>query len=310
MLRSVVMLTHNRKRLVGANIEALLRQDADFDWELVVVDDGSTDGTPDLVEKMAERSPIPMRVIRHRPGGCVPVARNIALREARGERVFMTDDDCIPRPDWLRTLDAGLDEHRFVCGAVASAMRPYTLLAHNVSEFHPFMRRGMPRYVRFAAGANMAVRRKLYEELGGFAEDREGMHAEDMEFLLKAQRAGVCPWYLPDAVVEHAHARRGLRSLMAYSRRHASSTIVLRQRYADVMDTPLVLRSPTLLLLLSPLAAAYATARTFGAPEMWRYLHVAPVVYLTKSAWCIAAAGTLSGRLAPFTDRAKEEPGF
>jgi hypothetical protein len=104
---TVVMATRNRAHLVGAAIASVVAQD-DPDWELVVVDDGSTDATPSVLATAAAADPR-IRVVRNLKGsGSCGRARNSALPHVRGELIAFLDDDNTWRPDHLRRCRAAL----------------------------------------------------------------------------------------------------------------------------------------------------------------------------------------------------------
>lgn len=107
---TVVLVTHDRRRLLERTLDAVAAQTLPPD-EVLVVDNGSTDGTAELLaDRRARHDPPGLRVITRE--GNLPVAqgRNLAVRASGGEVVAFTDDDCRPRPTWLETLVAGMRE--------------------------------------------------------------------------------------------------------------------------------------------------------------------------------------------------------
>jgi glycosyltransferase involved in cell wall biosynthesis len=111
MLLSVAVCTWNRADLLAATLEGLTRQgplpDGDA-WELVLVDNNSTDGTPAVAERFAGR--LPLRYLREPEQG-LSRARNRAAREARGELLVWTDDDVLVDPGWLAAYARAAREH-------------------------------------------------------------------------------------------------------------------------------------------------------------------------------------------------------
>ena len=104
---SVVMVTHNRRALLDRTLDALSAQTAPPD-EIVVVDNGSDDGTADVLEARRRAQQPPGLTVLTRPAN-LPVAegRNLAVSASTGDVVAFTDDDCRPRPTWLESLLAG-----------------------------------------------------------------------------------------------------------------------------------------------------------------------------------------------------------
>lgn len=106
---SVIICVYNRPRQVLTCLESLLRMDFD-DFEIVVVDDGSTDATPAALESFrARQSQVSVVIVRNPSNRGVSGARNSGLAVARGELVAFTDSDCTVDPGWLRALAVGFD---------------------------------------------------------------------------------------------------------------------------------------------------------------------------------------------------------
>ena len=122
--------------------------------------------------------------------------------------------------------------------------------------------------------------------------DESMPRCEDMDWTIRMARAGCGLWFAPEAVVAHrpGASARGVWAKWAESGYYSA---MVRRRYPGVAyrsQAGALLARPWLLRLLSPLIALAATARIFCAPGMWRYAHTAPVVWLTRVAWCWGAA--------------------
>lgn len=186
---SIIIPTFNRAPLLGAAIDSALAQDGDF--EVIVVDDGSTDGTAALLESYGDR----IRALRQQNQG-PSAARNLAAGKARGDFLFFVDSDDLIEPDAVskllgeaRRLGPGLipfgrattiDGTGLPCPGpaygFASASKGDTLdLAALLSGTMPLWLSLLPA--------------KLFRDLGGLRPDlRLG---EDQEFALRAHAAGV-----------------------------------------------------------------------------------------------------------------------
>src|SRR4051812_19853042 len=103
---SVVVATHNRAELLARLTDAL-RAQSDVDaFEVIVVDDGSADATPDVLRRI-ERSWPALRTIRLDENRGPATARNAGWRAATAPIVAFTDDDCVPQAGWLAGLVDG-----------------------------------------------------------------------------------------------------------------------------------------------------------------------------------------------------------
>jgi GT2 family glycosyltransferase len=190
-----------------------------------------------------------------------------------------------------------------VAGAVESSESNYVKLCHNIAEFHRFMPGRKPGKAEFIAGANMGFRRSVLDELGGF--DEKVKTAEDMTFILRARSKGYSIYLACDAVVTHEHDRATLGSVFAYSARHASTTILLRNKYRVLLSTPFVLRSSFLTIMAAPAIALKVTLGIYmHNPRLARLFRTAPLVYALKVAWCWGAArGLGANKRAEVTER-------
>ncbi|MFF2041943.1 glycosyltransferase [Kitasatospora sp. NPDC058170] len=220
-LVSVVMPARNAAPTLAAQLEALCRQTYPGRWELVVVENGSSDGTPALLRSWRQRMPR-LRVVGV-AGGCgVNRARNIGCRRALGEFVLCCDADDVVASGWmaglvdaLRTSPAvgGALERRLLNSRVALAARPPKEADELLDTFG---------FLPYPAGANCGFHKELWSLLGGFDESyRYG--GDDVEFFWRAQLAGHRLAFSPDAVVHYrlrADAPAIARQLYRYGRSH------------------------------------------------------------------------------------------
>jgi GT2 family glycosyltransferase len=180
---TVVMPAYDAERTVGAAVSSVLWQTY-RDFELLVVDDGSTDATADIVEAF------PVRLVRQ-PNGGVAAARNRGIGEANGELIAFCDADDLLLPQHLEALVALHDRH----DGIATA-NSYWLFPGGIHPSRVRYKGGFPRPERqrlaileqnFVSTMSM-FRRALADELGGFDEGRR--FAEDWDFWLRAIYAG------------------------------------------------------------------------------------------------------------------------
>ena len=199
---SVVVPVHNRRALLRGLLDALAAQTFD-DFEVVVVDDGSDDGSAEEAEHDA-RAGHPVRVVRTARAGAV-AARRTGVAAARGELLAFTDSDCIPHPQWLEEGVAALDAGADVANGATRPSGPVGLLDHSVWSGEEGL----------YPTCNVFYRRAAYEAVGGFDPDaarRLGFRAdnrarrlgfgEDTLLAWRVRRAGRAA-FAPDAVVEH-----------------------------------------------------------------------------------------------------------
>src|SRR5919112_1316312 len=108
---TVAICTRNRAHLLPRTITAVLDQDYPREaYEVLVVDNGSTDDTSRVAASFAANSPVEFRFVVQKSVG-ISAARNRAAREARNDYVAFVDDDAIPARNWLSALHDVIEEH-------------------------------------------------------------------------------------------------------------------------------------------------------------------------------------------------------
>jgi glycosyltransferase involved in cell wall biosynthesis len=198
---SVIVPAWNAQATLPRTLGALARQSFDEPYEVVVVDNGSDDGTARV---LAAAGP-GVRVVR-RAHGLAGEARNDGVAAARGELLAFTDADCFPRSDWLasgaRALRAGADlvQGRVVPDASA-AMGPFDRSLWVGADDGLYQT------------ANLFLRRSAFEAAGGFEDLIDDPLAapfgEDVLLGWRVRRAGARTAFCSEAVVEHEVRRRG-----------------------------------------------------------------------------------------------------
>lgn len=189
---SVVLPARNASTVLGGQLAALCAQSYEGDWEVIVADNASSDGTAEVAQAWASRLP-GLRVVpavRVRGPGA---ARNVGVSSAAGELLAFCDADDRVAPGWLSACARALVDADVVAGAV-----DITTLAEPPEPLRYFDS-GMFGFLPAGLGANLAVRRQAFLDLGGFDETlRVG---EDIDFCWRSQLAGLRYVEACDAVV-------------------------------------------------------------------------------------------------------------
>jgi glycosyltransferase involved in cell wall biosynthesis len=200
---SVVIATRNRAERLSRLLDALRAQTLGREaFEVIVVDDGSRDETPALLEREADRDELALRTVTQDASRGPAGARNAGWRAASGSFIAFTDDDCMAHPCWLEALRAAANSRLdvFVQGRTdpapdeLSAMGVFSRTIQ-VDELGPFFQT-----------CNVGYPRSLLEELGGFDERTFARHpgGEDTDLAWRAIARGAEPVFAPDARVFHA----------------------------------------------------------------------------------------------------------
>lgn len=184
VMASVVIPVLNRAKYIGNAIERCLEQTFK-DFEVIVVDNGSTDGTVEIVQEYAKKDPR-VRLIRG-TGNCIASALNDGIRAARGKYICQLDSDDEYVPTTLEKMIAHLESHP-KCGLAISY---YELMDENrnkIPGIEPVTHKGYTRNQilrRDGAGALRVFPKVVLEEMGLYDEKNYGNFGEDYDMVLK-----------------------------------------------------------------------------------------------------------------------------
>ena len=216
LLISVVVPVKNGMPWVEDQLRALAAQQIEVDWEVVVADNGSDDGTRSCVLRWSERYPHIHLVDASARRGA-GAARNIGVRAARGRLLAFCDADDVVRPGWVASMSAALAGADLVAGVFDFSALDGVPKSIPV----PAATRQLG-FLPFALGANLAVRREVFEAVEGFCEELSP--EEDVDLCWRLQLAGYRFAVTVDAAVEkrertgvqaHVPGRLGLRTVRA-----------------------------------------------------------------------------------------------
>ena len=220
---SVIIPVFNTAPYLERVVAALLAQDFPrAQFELIFVDNGSHDGSPDILARYPE-----IRLLREPERGSY-AARNLGLRHARGDVLAFTDSDCFPAPGWLTAIDrdfrAGSAQVLLGPRLPAAGSRAARLLAGYDNHRAEFICAAGDPAIMYGYTNNMAVRRAAMDRFGPF---ERRMRGADTLFLRRvvAGRSCAAVAYCPDMVVRHAELESVAgyyRKAQIYSRSHAA----------------------------------------------------------------------------------------
>ncbi len=269
---TVAVITYNRARLLRETLAGLARQDLPAgEWELLVIDNNSTDDTAAVVAEFAGAAPAPRRVLETRQG--LDHGRNRAIAEARGDLLVLADDDILMEPSWLRELvaplrSAGAARIGVVGGEVIpvfpDGLPAWQSRAHRPLAFRPDA--GPLPPTQSPMGANFAFPRAVLQRLGGFDTvlDRQGSSlfgGGDTDMIRRVRAAGLEVWFAPAAAVRHQMPAG--RLTLAYALRHAFDSA--RSRVVDEARVRRAAGRAVLPFLLSRALGAVAKLAGYGA---------------------------------------------
>lgn len=208
---SLILCTYNREQWIGDAIQSLLdlRTEGQVSYEIIVVDNASTDNTPAVIADISMTADRPVRYVRE-PRQGPSAARNRGIAEASGEWLAFLDDDERADPDWLLELLAMTAKKGVrVSGG---AIRLITSEEH-ARHLSPMLERVLapggrrkteclftPKHA--LNSGNQMLHRSVFDEIGVYEESwTEG--GEDTELFTRLHAAGIEAWYNPKAIVSH-----------------------------------------------------------------------------------------------------------
>jgi glycosyltransferase involved in cell wall biosynthesis len=196
---TVILPLFNDAATIGGVLDALAAQDRALAFEVIVVDDGSTDEGAAIAAKRGAR------VVRQRNAGPA-MARNRGAREARGRIILFLDSDCVPPRNWVAAMAGAIDGVRFqgAMGTLRAANDGVVarLVQIEVEDRYRGMA-GARNGVDFIAAPSCGFLRDAFLALGGF--DETLRHAEDVEMAYRFTGSGGRIAFVDEAPVAHEH---------------------------------------------------------------------------------------------------------
>lgn len=220
-------------------------------------------------------------------------ARNRGAQQAVGDVIIFMDADCVANPNLLenyhdRFQNAAID---IVGGGVEFSTRNYWTLSDNLSMFHDYMASLPAGKKRQLPSLNLAVRRSIFMNAGGFDERYPYPSGEDADLTIRLQKLGYQLYFEPKARVFHNPQRNSLQDLCIHAYYQGMFSTKVDPRYIEAEGLPKIFRNRYGLILGAPVLGIATTIKIFlFQPKVRRYWFTFPAILLAKIAWCIGAA--------------------
>lgn len=220
---SVVICTYNRAEQLPRCLSSFEKIETQHPWELIVVDNNSSDHTSDVVNNFAKSSSVKLKLVKEVQQG-LGSARRCGVTHASYNIVALTDDDCYPSPNYIDALYISFEKHLknnsnlgFIGGRVELFDKrdlPITIQTSRQLKVYNQNTIVKPGQIH---GANFAFYKHVIEEVGSF-DPLFGSGArfpcEDIDLMANCLAAGYIGIYDPDVVVYHDHGRRTKEDLV------------------------------------------------------------------------------------------------
>jgi glycosyltransferase involved in cell wall biosynthesis len=228
---SVVVATYNRSNRLLATLHSLVKSQLpkDTHWEVIVVDNNSTDSTQSVVESFIKDNGSKFHYVVAPQQG-KSFALNAGIRKATGKIIAMTDDDCIVDSAWIARIVAEFEADRDLA-VMGGRVELYDLiddpLTVRISRERKVLSRN-PFEASFPSiiGCNMVVKREIFDVIGYFDQDlgpgsKHALISEDVDLIYRTCKREFKVIYSPEAVVYHNHGRRAGSDREAVRRNYA-----------------------------------------------------------------------------------------
>lgn len=262
---SVVVPAYNAATTIGTCVAALRLQAFDLPYEIIVVNDGSTDRTAAVAEAAGA-------IVLTTPNGRPAAARNAGIRAAQGAIVCCTDADCAPHPGWLREITAPFADPTVVAVKGTYATHQRELVARFVQlEYEDKYDRMIPgEAIDFVDTYSAAYRRDVVLANDGFDERFDYLEDQELSFRLAAR--GYRMVFQPTAVVDHLHSAT-LRDYLRKKRTIGFWKAQVVRRYPDraVQDshTPQIMKVQMALSVLLAVSILLGVIGLIIGPGRW-----------------------------------------
>ncbi|MBW2284858.1 MAG: glycosyltransferase [Deltaproteobacteria bacterium] len=331
---SLLIPTCNRCKTLQKALVSLADMDYPSDWfEVVVIDDGSTDGTGKMIALMRREVPFALVYSRQERLG-IPAARNAGIRLSRGRILVFTDDDCRFQSDWLTRLSRHFDTPNLGAVGVPDRNPPdgpffsqcVDYAVNSLAGSGGVRQKAGARLARYLPrGFGMAIPRPVIEAVGGFDETLAA--GEDIELSYRVRKGGYLVSFDPDAFVWHE--RRGTpRSFIRQMFTRGFTRIELVRRHRGMMEPayffPLVLVAGFTTLACASVFFSLARPVLFGVTAFYgigigaaglhgaarlkdgRAIFVIPVLLALQH--LMYGLGTLAALVVPNAAKAEDAP--
>lgn len=238
---SVVIPTYNRKEQITKTLISLFNQIYPKNkYEIIVVDDGSNDGTEMVIKELIKTSPCKIKYYKQKNKGPA-AARNLGISKAEGDLILFTDDDCILTESWIDNIISGYTSPRIggVGGPLKISANENNIISqyysfHKINETPPFINNDE---LAFLITGNASYKKDLLIKVGGFDETFNAPGGEDPELSYRIRKLAYTLIYKTDAIVYH-YKNYSLRDFLKMSYNYGRGHVILMKKQGYIFRLP------------------------------------------------------------------------
>ncbi|UCD20856.1 MAG: glycosyltransferase [archaeon] len=203
---SVIIPTYNSKDTLIKCLNSLIKQNYRSKYEIIVIDDGSTDKTGEAIKKNFKKSKL-IRYFSQKNKGPA-VARNFGAKKAKGEFILFTDADCVPEKNWIKNITSPFKNKKVVgvSGSYGKNLNKKSIISRLIhfEILERYKKLKKQKEIDFISTYSAAYRRKIFLKTKGFDESFKKPAGEDTELSFKMHKYGKLI-FKPEAKVGHFH---------------------------------------------------------------------------------------------------------
>ena len=230
---TVIIPAYNAENVISEQLEALKAQCYEGDWEIIVVNNGSTDNTVDIVAGYQQT--MPNLKLAHALGKqSKGYATNRGVQNACGDAFVFCDADDVAAPNWIKAMAEALQTHDVVAGALEDrVLNQYSVWRppQTENQIQKSLKKNHLDFLPFALGCNLAISRDAFESVGGFVEC-ENFVCEDVDLSWRLQIQGYTIHYAPEAIM-HYRFRTTYKAYWRQIAAYAACAPLLYKRFAS-----------------------------------------------------------------------------
>ena len=229
MQLSVIIACYNGASTLADQLDGLSAQTWSKPWEVLFVDNRSTDDSRLIAEAYMERIPS-LRVIDASEKQGKAFALNKGIKHSKSERIAFADADDQVAPGWLSAMGEALAEYELVACRwdIRTLNSKWVIRYRQNNQLNDVPRIDYPPYLPHAGGGTIGIHRKLHRKIGGF--DESLPHLEDTDYVWRAQLAGAKLHFEPKAVMR-IRFRDEPWSIFQQNMNYAEFNVFLSKRY-------------------------------------------------------------------------------
>jgi glycosyltransferase involved in cell wall biosynthesis len=244
---SVILCTHNRAQRLEQTLNSLQEMTVPIDlpWELIIVDNNSSDNTREVVDNFIAKSDLNVKYVVERKQG-LSRARNMGIQIASGNIMTFTDDDCIVDRSWIEAISREFHSDELIAGIGGRVLlynkmdRPVSIRTHEERK----VLTSIGEILKLMIGCNMAFARPVFDMVGIFDTDLGAgtgfASAEDLDFIYRIYKKGLKIIYSPDVLVYHNHGRRDDEQIKMLIKGYAIGRGAFYCKYISMADEDVI----------------------------------------------------------------------